>query len=172
MRDVLAKISNSSISSAVARSYLRNGDFWAKPSGTFVIDSSWLPHVELAVDWYDRTIKEFLGTDAAELAYTHKLFALIGREVDRGRYGPKYDGAKGDFEKYMPQVLATFAAFEKAFPESSSLQAFRFQIAQLYWTKKNWGQTRTWLNKVLIAGDSTRSFYTETAKARLNKVEH
>jgi hypothetical protein len=43
-----------------------------------MIDASWLPHVEMAVDWYDRVIKEFPGSDAAELAYERKLFALIG----------------------------------------------------------------------------------------------
>ena len=45
LKDVLSKISDSNISSVVAKSYLHNGDFWGKPAGIFTIDSSWLPDI-------------------------------------------------------------------------------------------------------------------------------
>ncbi len=62
------------------------------------------------------------------------MFALLGwREL--GRDGEAY-GLKSNFQQYMPQVLKTFAEFEAAFPKSSHLQGFRYQIAQAYWGHK------------------------------------
>jgi tetratricopeptide (TPR) repeat protein len=170
LREVFSKATDASIESLVARSYIRNGDFWSDGDKKFLIDSSWLSHVDLAVTWYDRVIKEFPGSDAAEIGFQRKMFALLGwREV--GRDGEVY-GAKGNFRQYMPAVLKTFTEFESAFPKSAHLQGFRYQIAQAYWGQKDWENTRTWLNKILEAGTGDDSFYTETAKARLKKIEY
>ena len=170
LKEVFAKATDASIDSLVARSYIKNGDFWADGEKTFTIDSSWLSHVDLSVSWYDRVIQEFPGTGAAEIAYQRKLFALLGwREL--GRDGDVY-GVKANFQQYMPQVLKTFAEYESAFPKSDHLQGFRYQIAQAYWGHKDWENTRAWLNKVIEAGSGQSSFYTETAKARLKKVEY
>ncbi len=170
LREIFAKVSDESLSSVIAQSYIRNGDFWSKADTTFTIDSSWLPHVELAIQWYDKTISEFPGTDAAEMAFQRKMFVLIGWE-ERGQYGSSY-GVKNNFSKYMPQLLKTFEEFETAFPNSSYLQGFRYQIAQAYWGQKDWENTRLWLNKILEKSKGQTSFYTETAKARLNKIEY
>jgi len=154
----------------VASSYLSNGDFWAKGDQTFLIDSSWLPKVELASAWYDRVIQEFPGSDAAERAYERKIFALLGYK------GPRSDdeayGLKSNYEKYLPLVLDTFGSFEAAFPKNSSLQAYRYQIAQAYWDHRDWANTRLWLQKIVDKGDGQPTFYTEAAKARLQKVEY
>jgi len=111
-----------------------------------MIDASWLPHVEMAVDWYDRVIKEFPGSDAAELAYERKLFALIGgKELgEDSTYG-----LRANYSKYMPQLLDTFSNFETTFPSNSSLQGFRYQVAQAYWGHRDWVNTRLWLQKVI-----------------------
>ena len=170
LQDVIAQVSGESISSVVARSYIQHGDFWSKAERRFTIDSSWLPNVELAIEWYDRVIEEFPDSDAAEIAYQRKLYTLLGWE-ELGQYGDSY-GSKKDFKKYMPQILETFTEFEKAIPNSSYLQGFRYQIAQAYWGKKKWSETREWLQKVIDAGEGTKTFYTETAKARLTKVEY
>jgi tetratricopeptide (TPR) repeat protein len=169
LSEIVGKLSDSNITSAIARSYLSNGDFWSKSDRKFLIDSSWLPQVELAAEWYDRVIKEFPGSDAAELAYERKLFALIGgKELgDQTAYG-----LRADYGKYMPQVLDTFASFEIAFPGNSSLQAFRYQIAQAYWGQRDWTNTRLWLQKVIEKGNGESTFWTETAKARLQKIEY
>lgn len=171
LRDIFAKVSDASLSSVIAQSYIRNGDFWSKADSEFTIDSSWLPHVELAVQWYDKTLSEFPGTDAAEMAFARKMFVLLGWEKS-GRYGNSYYGIKNNFSKYMPQLLKTFDEFEAAFPTSSYLQGFRYQIAQAYWSNKEWDNTRKWLNKIIEKGQGQASFYTETAKARLNKIEY
>ncbi len=56
MREVMGKVTSASILSSSAGYYLRNGDFWSRGSEKrFVIDSSWLPSVELASAWYDKT---------------------------------------------------------------------------------------------------------------------
>ncbi|MBZ0154895.1 MAG: tetratricopeptide repeat protein [Alphaproteobacteria bacterium] len=170
LREIFAKVTDASLSSVIAQSYIRNGDFWSKAEAKFMIDSSWLPMVELAIQWYDRTLAEFPGTDAAEMAFARKMFVLLGWE-ESGRYGSSY-GIKNDFSKYMPQLLKTFDEFEAAFPSSSYLQGFRYQIAQAYWNHKDWDNTRNWLNKIVEKGQGHPSFYTETAKARLNKIEY
>lgn len=72
----------------------------------------------------------------------------------------------------MPILLKTFEEFQVVFPNCSFLQGFRYQIAQTYWEKKDWSNTRQWLNKLIEASQGQISFYTETAKARLNKIEY
>jgi tetratricopeptide (TPR) repeat protein len=169
LREVFAKVSDASITSAIAQSYVNNGDFWSDADKKFTIDASWMPRVELAIQWYDKVISEFPGSDGAEIAFQRKLFTLLGwKEI--GEYGSKY-GIESDFSEYMPTFLKTFEEFEVAFPNSSYLQGFRYQIAQAYWSQKNWNNTRLWLNKIIEVGKDHPSFYTETAKARLNKIE-
>ncbi|MCX6174226.1 MAG: outer membrane protein assembly factor BamD [Ignavibacteriales bacterium] len=170
LKDVMQQVSEENITSSIARSYLRNSDFWSKAESKILIDGSWLPSVELAVDWYDRVIKEFPGTNAAEEAYKQKLFTLFGWEKTR-QSGEDY-GLKKDFEKYMPQILQTFQEYETNFPESYMLQGFRYQIAQGYWQEKDWNKTKEWLQKVIDSSKGLTTFYSETAKARLKKVEY
>lgn len=170
LSEIVSKFSNSSVDSVVANSYLSNGDFWSKGERTFMIDSSWLPKVELANEWYDRVIQEFPKSDAAETAYERKLFTLLGTR-DRLSEGDS-TGVKANYSLYIPQVLSTFTAFETDFPANSSLQAFRYQIAQAYWDHRDWANTRLWLQKVIDKGDGQNTFYTQTAKARIKKIEY
>jgi tetratricopeptide (TPR) repeat protein len=169
-KDVFSKTIDEKITSAVARTYINNGDFWSKSDMRFTIDGSWMPEVEMAIEWYDRVIKEFPGTEAAELAYRKKLFTILGWK-ESGQY-PQSFGIRGQFKKYIQPLLETFTSFEASFPESPYLQGFRYQIAQSYWVAKDWTNTRVWLNKVIEKGGDQPSFYTETAKARLNKIEY
>jgi tetratricopeptide (TPR) repeat protein len=168
LRDIFTKISDENIDSVIAKSYINNGDFWSNSERTFMIDSSWLPNVELANDWYNKVIQEFPGTTAAEVAFKHKLFNLIGW-VDSGKYGSKY-GLKADFGQYMPIFVDTFNDMERMFPASSNLQAFRYQIAQAYWLNTDWKNTRLWLHKVVVKGEGIESFYTKAANARLKRL--
>ncbi len=173
--DVLAQIveesAEGSIENAVANTYLRHADFWSrrKPD-RFTIDSSWIPNVDAAVKWYDKVIVEFPGTEAARRAYEEKLRTLFGWE-DPGRYGSKY-GVEASFDEYMPLLLQTFSAFEESYPEASTLQAFRFQIAQAYWSNRDWDQTREWLNVIIRESGNTDTFYRDLAQRRLEKVEY
>jgi len=170
LSEIVSKASESSLSSAVASSYIANGDFWSKSESKFTIDSSWLPNVELADEWYDRVITEFPGTDSAEVAYERKLHNLLGwKEI--GSQGEAY-GLQANFGLYMPQVLSTFAAFEHDFPKSASLQAFRYQIAQAWWDKRNWDAAKEWLQKIIDQGNGQQTFYTELAKARMEKLQY
>ena len=160
-----------SVNNAVALSYLHHGDFWSRGKARInTIDSSWISNVESAIKWYDKVIKEFPGTTAAKVAYVGKIRTLLGWE-DPGRYGDKH-GILGDFNQYMPLLLNTFESFENDFPDSPSLQAFRYQIAQGYWKNKDWNNTRQWLQQIIqVAGDDD-SFYKDLAIRRLNKVEY
>jgi len=170
LKDIIEKVSLSNITSVVARSFIKNGDFWSEAENKYTIDNSWLPNVELAIEWYDRVIQEFPNSTAAEIAFKKKLFTLLGWK-ERGQYGSSY-GVKNNLKTYMPKVLNTFAEFKEAFPESSSLQGFRYLIAQAYWNNKKWNETREWLQKIIDSSGEKETFYTQAAKARLKKVEY
>lgn len=159
-----------SVDNAVALAYLQHGDFWSRGKDTaFIIDASWIPNVDTAVKWYDKVIKEFPNTVAARIAYEEKMRSIIGWK-DPGQYGSKH-GLSEDFEQYMPQLLNTFWSYEKSFPGSPRLQAFRYQIAQAYWKQRQWDNTREWL-RIVIAADAGDTFYKDLAERRLLKVEY
>ncbi len=170
--ELAGEVAHETTDNAVAQAYLRNGDFWSRRKATnFTIDSSWLETVEAANRWYDRVIEEFPGTAASRIAYKSKLMTLLGWE---GAGGHGAYGIMGDSERYMPEFLKTFAAFEAAHPEAPSLQGFRFQIAQSYWMAKEWDKTREWLTIVVehAGGEESRSFYKDLAERRLKHVEY
>lgn len=171
LAEIVGESAKESIENAVALSYLRHGDFWSRGKNEiFTIDSSWIPNVETSMKWYDKVIKEFPKSTASRVAYQAKLRALLGWE-ETGRYGSKH-GIKESFDKYMPQLLETFISFEKEHPNASTLQAFRYQVAQAYWRNKNWEKTREWLDLVIKESGEVDSFYKDLAERRLKKVEH
>ncbi len=167
--DIVTFDSGSNSISLIARAYLQNGDFWSNADIEFIIDSSWMPSVEIAIKWYDKVLKEFPNTPSAEVAYRRKLFALLGSSNPDDNQ--KAFGLKEDFKKYIPVVLKTFSAFEKDFPKSAYMQGFRYQIAQAYWAKGYTRSSRIWLKKIIACGDGKETFYTETAKARLKNLK-
>lgn len=170
LAEIVGEAGKESVENAIAQSYLRHGDFWSGGKDyKFTIDTSWIPSVEVAITWYDKVIKEYPGSTASRVAYEEKMRTLLGWK-DAGRDGDAH-GIKRNFGTYMPQLLETFNSFEKEHPNASTIQAFRYQIAQAYWNKKDWAKTREWLNIVIEKAGETDSFYKETAKRRLQKVE-
>lgn len=170
LAEIVGEAGKESVENAIAQSYLRHGDFWSGGKDyKFTIDTSWIPNVEVAITWYDKVIKEYPGSTASRVAYEEKMRTLLGWK-DAGRDGDAH-GIKQNFGTYMPQLLETFNSFEKEHPNASTMQAFRYQIAQAYWSKKDWAKTREWLNIVIEKAGETDSFYKETAKRRLQKVE-
>ena len=171
LAEIVGKVSRVTVENAVAESYLRHADFWSKDKDEiFRIDSSWIPKVEAACKWYDKVITEFPKTNASWLAYEGKLRTLLGWK-ERGEHGQAY-GVERDFATYIPQVLSTFAAFETDHPDASSLQAFRFQIAQAWWGRRDWAMTRQWLNVIIEKSGDKDSFYKDLAERRLKKIEY
>ncbi|MDD2338106.1 MAG: hypothetical protein PHD01_16225 [Geobacteraceae bacterium] len=180
LQEVSTKVDDLSIASPLAQSYLKNGDYWSESTMTYKIDPSFLDTLQMAIDWYDVTIKECKGTAAAELAYARKLFALLGWEKERhlaGSSSTEGVGLKIDSKRYpdkyaecFNKFLDTFSCFETDFPESPYLQGFRLQIAQQYWKDKDWNNTRKWLEKMVAAGNDEATFYTHVAKKRLERT--
>lgn len=162
-------VSSEYIDEIRASMYIKNGDFWiVGKDPAFFVDNSYINTIEAAVHWYDKTIDEYPKTAAARLAHEHKLKSLIGWK-DKDNFGIAY-GAMGEFSTYISKVLEAFQAFEKAFPDAPSLQPIRYQIAQLYWSNKDFGNTETWLKKVVEHGGSDESFYVDLANRRLHKL--
>ncbi|MGB0937983.1 MAG: tetratricopeptide repeat protein [Colwellia sp.] len=171
LSEIVGESAKESVDNAIAASYLKHADFWSSDKDSrFTIDSSWIPKVETANKWYDKTITEFPNSKAARIAYEEKIRTLLGWK-ERGQYGSKF-GVEKDFATYMPQVLKAFKELETQFPKASTLQAFRYQIAQAYWNKKDWENTRLWLNTIITKAGDTDSFYKDTAQRRLQKVEY
>lgn len=169
LAEIVGDLNKASTNNAVAESYLRHGDFWSEGRDQiFQIDSSYIPHVESAIKWYDKIIKEFPNSAASRVAHEHKLFTLIGwkdRRYDTIRYG-----IEENFDDYMPLLLQAFAAFEKEHPAASALQPFRFQIAQEYWKRRDFANAKVWLDKIVeIAGEGD-SFYRHLAQQRLLRL--
>lgn len=171
LAEIVGESTKESINNAVALSYIRHGDFWSsRKENSFVIDSSWIPNVETAIKWYDKVITEFPKTPASRLAYKYKLRTIMGWK-NPGRNGSSH-GIKKSFKTYIPMLLVTFESFEKEHPKASSLQGFRYQIAQVFWDNKDWKNTRKWLNIVIKMAGNRDSFYKDTAQRRLKKVEY
>jgi hypothetical protein len=159
------------IDNVVAESYLRHADFWSEHKDEiFIIDASWIDHVEAANKWYDRVIREFPKTLAARLAYEEKIRTLLGWK-DPGQYGD-WHGVRADHDKYIPRVIETFNQFEADFPDAATLPAFRFQIAQAYWRKDDQPNCRKWLNAIIEKAGVVDTFYVDLAKRRLVHMEH
>ena len=157
------------IDEARASMYLRNGDFWTTGRNSeFVLDTSYINNIEAALHWYDKAIVEFPKSAAARLAHEQKLRTLIGWK-NPNDFGMAY-GAVGEFSEYIPRVLEAFAAFEKEFPDTPTLQPLRFQIAQLYWNNKDFVNTERWLRAVISSGNDQDSFYSDLADRRLRKL--
>lgn len=170
LAEIAGEAGKESVENAIAQSYLRHGDFWSKGKDyKFTIDTSWMPNVEAAITWYDKIIKEYPGSTASRIAYEEKMRTLLGWK-EAGKDGDAY-GIKQSFGTYMPQLLETFSGFEKEHPNASTMQAFRYQIAQAYWSKKDWVKTREWLNLVIEKSGDNDSFYKDAAQRRLQKVE-
>ena len=171
LAEIVGESAKESVENAIALSYLRHGDFWSEGKDSkFTIDSSWISRVETAVKWYDKVIAEFPKSTASRIAYQEKLETLLGWE-DPGKYGDRH-GLKSSVSTYMPQLLETFASFERDHPTASTLQAFRYQIAQAYWSSKDWAKTREWLNLIIKEAGEGDSFYKDLAERRLQKVEY
>lgn len=170
LAEIVGEVSKESVDNAVAETYLRDGDFWSSGKDyKFTIDTSWMPNIEAANKWYDKVIKEFPRTTASRIAYEEKMRTLLGWK-ELGQYGESH-GIKANFDLYIPQLIETFSAFEKEYPDASTLQAFRYQIAQAYWSHKDWNKTKEWLNLIVEKSGDTDSFYRDAAERRLNKVE-
>lgn len=171
LSEIVGESAKESVENAIAMSYLRHGDFWSRgKDNKFTVDSSWIPNVDAAIKWYDKVISEFPDSTASRIAYQGKLRTLLGWE-DPGRYGEKH-GVQSSFDIYMPQVLETFASFESDHPTASTLQAFRYQIAQAYWRNRDWAKTREWLNLIIMESGVGDSFYKDLSERRLQKVEY
>jgi len=157
LQEVYSRVTDPPIDSVVARSYLKNGDFWAGGERRFDVKTDLLPNIDLGQAWYDRVIQEFPGTEAANVAMQRKVFLWL-RFFDT------------DFPRYVQGLLDTFAAYEKSFPKDENVQAFRFQIAQKFWGRGDWLTTTEWLNKIIAAAGDKSTFYSDMAKSRLENM--
>lgn len=171
LSQIIGEQQKETVDNAVAQSYLGHGDFWSRGKDqVFSIDTSWIANLDAAIKWYDKTIQEFPKSPAARIAYEGKMRAILGWK-DPGKYGDSH-GIQADASKYIPILVDTFQSYQADFPESGSLQPFRYQIAQAYWGRKDWDNTRKWLQEMIAQSKGADSFYVDLANRRLQKLEY
>jgi tetratricopeptide (TPR) repeat protein len=170
LSQIIGEQQKETVDNVVAQSYLGHGDFWSRGKGqVFYIDTSYISRLDVAIKWYDKTIKEFPKSPAAKIAYENKMMAILGW-IDPGEWGSKH-GIRSEPSKYIPILVATFQGYQTEFPESGSLQPFRYQIAQAYWTIKDADNSRKWLQDIVSQGKGGDSFYVDLANRRLETVD-
>jgi tetratricopeptide (TPR) repeat protein len=157
LREVYSKLADPPLDSVVARSYIKNGDFWAGGERKFSLETKFLPSLDLGVSWYDRVINEFPGSMASDVAMQRKVFLWLSF-------------ADEDWPRNLQGLLDAFAAYEAAFPKDENMQAFRYQVSQVYWRHGDWQTVATWLNKIIEASGGRDTFYSDLAKARLENM--
>ena len=146
-----------------AQLYLQYAEFWLENLRTIPqIDGRGLPFDEAGFKWLDKVIAEFPGTAEAKKAYKYK-FSGLSREALKATILKD----EIEFITVMNKLIALFDEFEAAFPESTSLQMFRFQIAQLYIREKDFEAADQWLNKIIETAGDGDSFYKQLAQYRL-----
>ena len=172
LSSLVGESAKSFVTNAVASTYLRHADFWSRgKSSIFSIDSSWIPKVETAITWYDLVLDEFPHSPAALVAFESKMKTLIGWK-DPGEVGMRYGLFRVENDPHMALLIQCFEDYLAAFPKAGSRQAFRYQIAQTYWHRQDWENTRIWLNKIIESEPNGKSFYIDLARRRLEKVEY
>ena len=146
-----------------AQLYLQNAEFLGMHyvSKNFVIETALLPD-EAGFKWLDKVIAKFPDTAEAEKAYKYKFFRLYHDvSISIAAY-------EHIFTNKMNKLISLFEEFEAAFPKSTSLQMFRFQIAQLYITHEMEVKAAApWLNKIIEAEGDRDSLYKQIAQYRL-----
>lgn len=167
--EIVETTATSTLDNQIARSHLRNGDWWSRGREEGItIDTSWIPKDQAALQWYDRVIAEFPGTPSATLALKRKFQTVYGWE-EPGQYGKTY-GVKRSGK--VQDLIEVFTELENADPEDVDLQRFRYMIAQSFWDHRKFDETRTWLQKVIDADEGKGGFYADLAEWRLKKVEY
>ena len=148
------------LENVTANLYLQNAEFW----GMHYVGDKFsltygLPSIEAGFKWLDKVIAEFPSTAEAEKAYIYKFFQLYDEVSPLS-----YDHI---FTNDMNKLISLFEEFKAAFPKSTSLQMFRFRIAQLYILRKNFEVADPWLNKIIEIEGDRDSLYKQIAQYRL-----
>ena len=170
--------SKEAIDNVIARSYLKNAEFWSKRKGdVFHINTDQIPRMDVALKWYDKVITEFRDTNAARIAYEGKLHTILASKAFEVDY-PNY--ISGVFDEYALLLVETFEAFESEYQKASTLQTFRYQIAQNYWRRfivlgsedlKYFELAKGWFEKVIQNAGTNDSFYRDLAQRRLESLK-
>lgn len=180
------------LENVTANLYLRYAKYWLidyspPPITTFGLSDE--IQEEAGLKWLDKIIAEFPGTAEAEQAYKHKLSVLLKKAQNKAKpfvsrwvairmLGKEQDDqmnnsvleairASDELQNVMSKLIALFDEFEAAFPKSTSLQRFRFGIAQFYTDTKDFEAADQWLNTIIKVAGVGDSFYKQLAQYRL-----
>lgn len=181
--DRIAELSESTIldskeliDNVQAIAYLKYAEFWSESrKDAFGIDTSYIPKMDASIKWYDKVIIEFPNSKAAQIAYEGKLKTLLGAQLLDPESSTYYLGSV--FEEHLSRLIQTFKDYEKEYPDVANLQAYRYQIAQIYWTRSKRSEpgidaiisktAKEWFEMVIEKAGTHDSFYRDLAQRRL-----
>ncbi len=180
--DALTEVGVQRIDNAVARSYFTAAEFWlSKLPSTFAVDTSWLVDESASTYWLDRIIREFPGSDAAELAHQYRVRVLLGTS-GHGSKGLGGTGALGaisrlerdpsdeqlkTFEDYMRRAENALRNMADNFPKSGHLQRLRYMIVQAYLRLGKRENAEPLLKAIVQAAGNHETFWKHVAQLRL-----
>jgi tetratricopeptide (TPR) repeat protein len=166
LASVLGQVEDESINDATALMYLRSANFWSQFNNP-ILRMPWISTQDGAIYWLEKVIAEFPGSVAARVAYEEKMRRLLA-------VYPELPGGYS-FPINHPQLEATFREYERAYPNASAAQIFRFMIAYAIWYRGTQlgdrVKARSWLNEIISKDGGTNSFYKYIAERALKMTE-
>lgn len=190
LSEIVISNSKESIDNAIARSYLKNAEFWSKrDSDVFQINPVRIPQMEAALKWYNKAIAEFRNSNVARIAYNGKLHTILASKAFD--LNTSFSIAEPFFDEHVSFLVETFGHFEREYPDAPTLQAFRYQIGQAYWLHhlkmfedkyyvrmfedkykdKYLDLGKIWFEKVIQKAGPNDSFYRDLAQRRLENLK-
>ena len=166
-------------SDPIPSNYIANGNFFSqKKPRQLIVDTSFIDKVDTAIYWYDKVLNEFPGTQEANEALKAKIRTLIGWEEGYGKDKKIYGLKSRVHTGYFPLIESTFLELETGFPDDEYLEAFAFQIAQLYFIHvlgyrhyRYKESCITWFEKTIKLAKGADTFYSHLARKRIKSVK-
>lgn len=168
----------------IALNYLGNAEFYLSPSQkqkTYIINTSNIDTIKAAEKWYVKIISEFPSTKSSRIAYEGIIRMYINTIRDynnillseKERYpklvnNPEFKKMQQDLVNkeiipLIPSILKYFNLYKQNFPKSKSLQAFRYQISQIYEMICDYNNQKLWLKSIAQNANKQDTFYRDLA---------
>jgi outer membrane protein assembly factor BamD (BamD/ComL family) len=163
-------------------SLFENADFLIDQPLKVSIDTSYLSHGDLAIEWLEQVVTRFpQSPDASRALFREALVYYgwgkegIGQYSRAEGYGFEffryYARNKGQAQAYIDKMINVLSRLQKDYPDSPYAIPVSYLIGQAYWSAaggKTDDNARLYWNKVItLAGDDKANAYRQIAEWRL-----
>ncbi|MGD1103805.1 MAG: hypothetical protein ABSA59_17285 [Terriglobia bacterium] len=160
-----------------------NADFLIDQPLKVSIDTSYLSHGDLAIEWLEQVVTRFPQSPDASRALFREALVYYGwgkegigeYSTPQGygfRFAEYYARDKGEAQAYIEKMIIVLSRLQKDYPDSPYAIPVSYLIGQAYWSAAG-GKTaddnaRLYWNKVItLAGDDKANAYRQFAEWRL-----